>query len=148
MGAATSTTSDSAHRESLTRQRESVEKVMATCLPPKQNVKHKQHNSYGGIKTQSGLPSDSPAPSSKMNLESEREDPPTLYDGFDLEGIDKEDLILWSKVAPEGQRLEDVRSHEKQASPKSPSSMLTSSEPETTTLIPDSSQVMYMFSSS
>lgn len=148
MGAATSTTSDSAHKESLTRQRRSVEKVMATCLPPNQNVKHEQRNPYGDIRTQSGPPSDSSPPSIKINLEIEREDPPTLYDGFDVEGIDKEDLILWSQVAPEGQRLEDVRSHDKQASPKSSSSMLISSELEVTTLISDSSQVIYMFSRS
>ena len=41
-----------------------------------------------------------------------------LYDDFDLEDIDKEDLVRWSQAAPEGQRLEDAKSHEKLASPK------------------------------
>lgn len=32
------------------------------------------------------------------------------YDDFSLEGISPEELQLWSKLAPEGQKLEDIRS--------------------------------------
>lgn len=66
---------------------------------------------------------DSLSPSSKiLPDESEHVDLPTLYDDFDLEGIDTEDLIHWSQAAPEGQKLEDAKSHEKDASPESFSS--------------------------
>lgn len=74
---------------------------------------------------------DSLSPSSKiLPDESEHVDLPTLYDDFNLEGIDTEDLIHWSQAAPEGQKLEDAKSHEKDASPESFSSMLILSKPE------------------
>ena len=35
---------------------------------------------------------------------------PVSYDDFSLEGISQEELQYWSKLAPEGQKLEDVSS--------------------------------------
>lgn len=79
----------------------------------------------------SSLFSDSLSPSSKIPPdEPEHVDLPTLYDDFNLEGIDTEDLIHWSQAAPEGQKLEDAKLHEKGPSPESSSSMLILSKPE------------------
>ncbi|MCJ1469123.1 hypothetical protein MMC07_007756 [Pseudocyphellaria aurata] len=72
---------------------------------------------------QSGFPNDwFPPPLQTPLDDTKSDDSPTLYDGFDLEGIDQDDLIHWSKAAPEGQRLEDVKSYEKWESPKGASS--------------------------
>lgn len=82
---------------------------------------------------QSGPPNDRVPPSSRIPLdEPQIEELPALYDDFNLEGIDKEDLIHWSQAAPEGQRLEDAKSHEKRVSPKRSSSTSISSIPEAT----------------
>lgn len=81
--------------------------------------------------SQSGLLSDSPPPSSQIpSDEPGCEEPPALYDEFNLEGIDQEDLIHWSRAAPEGQRLEDAKLNEKQGSAQSSSSMSFTSKPE------------------
>lgn len=37
------------------------------------------------------------------------------YDDFSVEGISHEELQCWSKLAPEGQKLEDVRSPPKKS---------------------------------
>lgn len=79
---------------------------------------------------QSGLLNDRLPPSSQIPPdEPESEELLALYDDFNLEGIDKEDLIHWSQAAPKGQRLEDAKSHEKRASPKRSSSTSNSSMP-------------------
>lgn len=112
MGAATSDMSDSAKRERLNTQSPASSLMSKISLPL----------TLRGI--QSGLPNDCFPPPSHTPLDDPKsDDSPTLYDGFDLEGIDQDDLIQWSQAAPEGQRLEDAKSHEKRESPKGSSSM-------------------------
>lgn len=119
MGAATSNMPDSVEHEVLTRQKPTLSLTSKTPFPL---------TLQSG---QSGLPNDWLPPPLRIPLvEPEREDLLTLYDGFDLDGIDIEDLIHWSQAAPQGQKLEDAKSHENRASPKSSSSMSNLPEPE------------------
>lgn len=123
MGAATSNMPDSVDRKGI------IKKTPTSSMTSKNQFPSTLQSS------QSGLPNDWLPPSLRIPLvEPEREELPTLYDGFDLDGIDKEDLIHWSQAAPQGQRLEDAKSHEDRASPKSSSSMLKLSKPEAASL--------------
>lgn len=115
MGAATSNISDSTSREDLTTQTPTLSQ---NPLPTTERS------------SQSGLVNDRLLSSSKSAVDDTGQEDKALQDGFKLEGIHNEDLILWSQAAPEDQRLETNNSQKKMASSESSSSMLVSSKPE------------------
>ena len=114
MGAATSNISDSTSSEDLTTQTPTLSQIP---LPATERS------------SQSGLVNDRLLPSSRSVVNDTGQEDTALQDGFKLEGVHNEDLMLWSQAAPEGQRLETNKSQKKMASSECSSSMLVSSKP-------------------
>ncbi len=89
--------------------------VVPSPTPNSRNTKHVRAKFDQGRSQLSHPCPETPADSDRERNE---EDDTTMYEGFDIQGVSREEIAFWSELAPAGQKLTDIETSPRKMRPK------------------------------